>query len=112
MHELGERQEQSPQRLLDKDAHDVYRLLRGVNTQGLVDALTRLRRNDLAGSATEIGLKYFRSMFTSGPDAIGCVMAGRAEELVGDPGFVSEATAALADDLISGLGRAEGSASR
>lgn len=36
MHKLGERQAQSPHRLLDKDAHDVYRLLRGVPTQSLV----------------------------------------------------------------------------
>jgi hypothetical protein len=103
MHKLGERNETNVARLDDKDAHDVYRLLSAVSTESLAAALTNLRETRLAGSATATGLRYFEELFAVGPDGVGCMMAGRAEELVGDPQFVSEATASLAQDLIRSL---------
>jgi hypothetical protein len=104
MHKLGERRDTDIERLVDKDAHDVYRLLSAVPTDSLAAALHSLRENHLATNATEVGLRYFSELFAAGPDAIGCVMAGRAEELVGDPAFVSQATATLAEDLLSAVG--------
>ncbi|MGH2901406.1 MAG: hypothetical protein ACRDMZ_22205, partial [Solirubrobacteraceae bacterium] len=103
MHKLGDRNDNDLERLNDKDAHDVYRLLVGVPTEVLVLSLGRLREDDLAGETTRKGLRFFEQLFAAGPDAIGCVMAGRAEELVGDPAFVSLAAATLAQDLLAGL---------
>jgi len=103
MHKLGERNETNVARLDDKDAHDVYRLLSAVPTESLAATLATLRETDLAGTATETGLHHFQELFAVGPDGLGCIMAGRAEELVGDPQFVSQAAASLAQDLIRSL---------
>jgi len=104
LHKLGERQE-SPHRLLDKDAHDVYRLLVAVETEALAASLGLVLEDEFAGEVTDGAIEYFIELFASGDDAPGAVMAGRAEELIGDPAIVRVATAALARDLIDALGR-------
>jgi hypothetical protein len=103
MHKLGDREVDEPERMRDKDAHDVYRLLVALETQVFVNSLERLRLDDLAGDATKQGLGFFEQLFATGPEAVGCVMAGRAEELLGDPETVAAATAALAADLVNAL---------
>ena len=42
-------------------------------------------------------------MFAAGPEALGSVMAGRAEAGVGEPDIVAASVAALADDLLLAL---------
>jgi hypothetical protein len=42
-------------------------------------------------------------LFADGPGALGAVMAGRAEQLVGEPAVVSAAVATLAVDLLAAL---------
>ena len=100
LHKLGERQD-TPARLIDKDAHDIYRLLVATDTGDVARRLSFLCHDDLAGTASQVALGYLRDLFGAGPDSLGAVMAGRAEELVGDPATVSAAVAALADDLLS-----------
>ncbi|WP_248241716.1 hypothetical protein [Microbacterium kunmingense] len=102
LHKLGERLE-TPHRLLDKDAYDVYRLLVTVPTGELAESLERLLADDLAGEVTRVALEFLGKMFAQ-PDSVGSVMAGRAEELVGDPAVVAAACAALTDDLLVALG--------
>ncbi len=102
LHKLGERRDR-PERLLDKDAHDVYRLLAATDTDSLSRTLADLREDDLAGATTTEAIHYLGQLFASGPDALGSTMAGRAEELVGDPAVVSAAVFALAADLVSAL---------
>lgn len=102
LHKLGERQ-QRPERLLDKDAHDVYRLLVATDTLTLSSTLVGLRSDELAGATTNEAVDYLERLFASGPEAIGSTMAGRAEQLVGDPAVVSAAVAALASDLLAAL---------
>jgi hypothetical protein len=63
-----------------------------------------LRDDDLAGGPTTEAIGYLEQLFASGPEALGSTMAGRAEELVGDPTVVRAAVAALASDLIAALG--------
>ncbi len=99
LHKLGDRDERDPERLNDKDAHDVYRLLVGISTRDLSRALEALLANALAAKATGVALHFFDYLFASGPEALGCQMAGRAEELVGDPANVAQSTAELAGDL-------------
>ncbi|MDH2904203.1 MAG: hypothetical protein PXZ08_09690 [Actinomycetota bacterium] len=102
LHKLGERREKAPARLMDKDAYDVYRLLVTVPTQVLATTLDRLLEDDLAGGVTCQALGYLDEMFGAF-DSVGAFMAGRAEELVGDPAVVSAACAALAGDLLTSV---------
>lgn len=102
LHKLGERRD-DPRRLNDKDAHDVYRLLVAIETPALAEAVDHLLRDDLSAQVTTTALELLESLFAAGPDAVGSRMAGRAEELVGDPSTVSAAVAALAQDLLDAI---------
>jgi hypothetical protein len=102
LHKLGERQA-TPNRLVDKDAHDIYRLLVAVPTDDLARTIRELRSDDLAGPATEQAIVYLRELFANGPAATGSAMAGRAETGVGDPETVANSVAFLAADLLSAL---------
>ena len=102
LHKLGERQNM-PGRLLDKDAHDVYRLLVATETLTLASALAELRGSELAGSVTKEAMTYLEQLFAPGPEALGATMAGRAEELLGSAPVVSAAVATLAADLVAAL---------
>lgn len=101
LHKLGERSDDSG-RLIDKDAHDIYRLLVATDTELLATRLIELSNDSLAGLATTGAIDYLRDLFGS-TDALGASMAGRAEELVGDPVVVTAAAAALAGDLLKAL---------
>ncbi|MCF0097416.1 hypothetical protein [Micromonospora sp. MH99] len=100
LHKIGERQE-TPKRLVDKDAHDIYRLLVAVRPEQLAASLRQLRADDLAGHVTEQALRFLATLFGAGPEAPGSLMAGRAEEGIGDPLVVSAAAHALSEDLLA-----------
>jgi hypothetical protein len=100
LHKLGERRN-DPGRLLDKDAHDIYRLLVATDPRQLAARLDVLARDDLAGDATRGAVTYLRDLFASTGDRLGASMAGRAEEIVGDPVVVTASVTALADDLLN-----------
>ena len=102
LHKLGERQDH-PTRLVDKDAHDIYRLLVAIPTSGLAAPLHSLTKDDLAGSVTAQALTYLADLFAAGPTATGSHMAGRAEEGVGDPDVVAASCAVLASDLLAAV---------
>jgi len=104
LHKLGERSN-DPGRLLDKDAHDIYRLLVAADPRQLVARLNALAGDDLAGDAARTAITYLQNLFASTGGRLGATMAGRAEELVGDPAVVAASVSALADDLLRGLGR-------
>ncbi|HEY7199617.1 MAG TPA: hypothetical protein VIC57_05370, partial [Candidatus Dormibacteraeota bacterium] len=99
LHKLDERRS-SPRRLVKKDAHDVYRLLVACATRDLSDSLRRLRDDELSARVTELALASLGELFAAGPHALGCSMAGQAEDGIGDPDVVAAAAAALADDLV------------
>jgi len=101
LHKLGERRANG--RLQNKDAHDVFRLL-NLPTEQLASTISRLRDDPLAGPVTRTALTYLQEMFAAGPQALGSVAAGLAEQDVGDPDVTAAAAAALADDLITSLG--------
>jgi hypothetical protein len=102
LHKLGERRD-TPGRLIDKDAHDIYRLLVATPTEALAAKLATLREDALAGAVTTTALGHLRDMFSE-PDGLGSTMAGRAEALVGNPEFVAASSAALTEDLLTSLG--------
>lgn len=103
LHKLGERREQ-PDRLSDKDALDVYRLLVAMPTAELVAGIRRLQADPVSSVAAAIGIDYLRSLFAT-PDALGSQMAARAVVPLQDPATVSRASAALATDLLQDLAR-------
>ena len=101
LHKLRERRD-APGRLVDKDAHDIYRLLVATDTGHLAHRLLRLSDDPLAGATSTDAIAYLRELFGAA-DALGAAMAGRAEQLVGDPAVVSAAAALLASDLLDAL---------
>lgn len=103
LHKIGERAEVAPDRLVDKDAHDLYRLLVTIETSALAERLAMLRQDDLAGQSTEKALVWFRDLFAAGPDATGSQMAARAEAPFGTAETVGAACAVLAQDLLEAL---------
>ena len=102
LHKIGERQN-SPSRLDPKDAHDIYRLLVAIPTDEIATVLKRLVTNDIAGPVTWQALEYLRDLFAAGPEAPGSLMAGQAEEGVGEPEIVASSAAVLAADLLQAM---------
>ena len=103
LHKIGERAAEEPRRLVDKDAHDVYRLLRALETETLRTGFTGLLEHPLSGPVTRGALDYLDEHFARGSDRLGSTMAGRAEIGVGDPAQVAASVAALAEDLIEAM---------
>jgi Nucleotidyltransferase len=103
LHKLAERRA-TPDRLANKDAHDIYRLLVAISTETLRESLERLVIDPLAGGVTQRAMSHLDELFASGPDALGSAMAGKAEELVGEPETVAVSVSTLADDLVRSLG--------
>ena len=99
LHKIHDRIE-SPSRLDNKDAHDVYRILRAIETNVLVATLGQLVDYEVSGPVTREALGHLQELFAQGPQAQGSAMAGAAEELVGDPTAVAESVALLAQDLV------------
>ena len=99
LHKVAERRE-TPNRLVDKDAHDIYRLLVAISTEQLATVIARLLSDELAGDVTAQAMTYLQELFAEGPAALGAQMAARAEEGVGDPDVTAQASAALAADLL------------
>lgn len=101
LHKLGERVD-TPDRLNDKDAHDIYRLLVATETLHLAETMQRLHDDEISQGATTQARGYLEQLFASA-DALGARMAGRAEEGVGQPETVSASVSFLAQDLLSAL---------
>ncbi len=99
LHKIGERQDQ-PHRLVNKDAHDIYRLFVATDTNTIGTRLLELSRDELCGPVTHQAIAYLRELFVD-ETAPGPKMAGAAEELVGDPAVVGASAAFLAGDLIA-----------
>lgn len=104
LHKIHERRER-PDRLVDKDAHDVYRLLVATDTEALATRLVQLADDALAGEVTREAISMLQELFAESSDALGSAMAGRTEELVGDPDVTAAASAALAGDLAGAIER-------
>jgi hypothetical protein len=103
LHKIGERNEKSGARLRDKDAHDIYRLMVAISAADLAERSTQLLSDPFSAATTEQALDYLEQLFAAGPEAVGSVMAGRAETGVGEPEIVSASAAALAQEALDQL---------
>jgi hypothetical protein len=101
LHKLGERRHK-PDRLVDKDAHDIYRLLRATPVETFALVIPKLLDDKIAGSVTGAALAYLRELFST-PASFGSVVAGRAEEGIGLPAEVAASASALALDLLDAV---------
>lgn len=100
IHKIAERSD-TPHRLNDKDAHDIYRLLVAVDTASIAATLRALLNDPLSGPATSYALDQLDVLFAQGPKSLGSTMAGRAEEGIGDPATVALAVSPLAADILT-----------
>lgn len=89
--------------LVNKDAHDVYRLLSAIPITVFTLGLSKLTSHSLSKDITEIGLKRLEELFARGPEAEGSMRAGQAEFGFGNPDTVSQSVAFLARDLLEAL---------
>lgn len=106
IHKIAERVDE-PDRLVEKDALDVLRLLRAVRTEELAGALQRLLEADVARDVTVEALSLAAHLL-AGPAAAGPQMAARAAGGLEDPAVVAASLAALWWDLTTALdGHAE-----
>jgi Nucleotidyltransferase len=105
-HKLGERAA-TPGRLVDKDAHDLYRLLAATETAEVAAGFALLLADPRSQAAARQALVYLAELFSE-PTSLGSVMAGRAEQGVGDPALVAASVSALAGDLLVGVAAGAG----
>lgn len=101
LHKIGERTE-TPERLIDKDAHDIYRLLVATETPAVAATLRVLAAHPLAGPTTTEAIQFLRELFADAT-SLGSQMAGRAEATVGVPERAAVFVSVLARELLDAL---------
>ncbi len=111
-HKIGDRDKDAPERLVDKDAHDLYRILVATETEVLSAGVRRLFSDRSAREVTKLSdrsarevtkeaIDFLRKLFAAGRLAVGSMMVGRAEEGVGEPETVALQTSILTADLLA-----------
>lgn len=104
LYKLGERHEERRRdRLEEKDAFDIYRLLQLPSAE-LSGGMKRILADERSSLVGEAALGFLRELFAV-PDALGCVMAGRYVEGVADPETVRLSASALAGELLASTAR-------
>lgn len=93
-----------PDRSRDKDALDLLRLLRAVDTHELADLLRFLREDELSGPVTAEAIEALPELFGS-PEREGVVMAVRAAGVAEDPATTSASFVALVEDVVAAISR-------
>jgi hypothetical protein len=91
-------------RLRDKDALDVLRILRGTDPDELVERAERILSHDASAGVAKEGLKYLDELFRQ-PKSLGSEMAARAVGELQDHDEIRQSCAALTDELLLALGR-------
>ncbi len=102
IHKIAERVDHSD-RVRDKDALDVLRLLRATGTEHLGGRLTALQTDDLAASVTTEALDVLPRLFGT-EQSDGVLMAVRAAGTAEDPATIVGSLTALVADLRASLG--------
>lgn len=99
LHKIAERVA-TPHRSDDKDAHDLYRILRAIDTVELATAMDSLLADERSAEVTREAMASLQALFADGPASLGAVMVGRAEGELGDPDAASLAASLLAAELL------------
>jgi hypothetical protein len=93
-----------PDRAVDKDAADIYRIMQTTPPAEVADRLARLRRDPVAGVATGAGLGYLSDLFGR-RGAAGIAMAARALRLSIPEAQITAVATAYVARLNDGLTR-------
>jgi len=99
LHKLYERRD-APNRLNDKDALDVYRLLQAIPTETYAELIPVLLDDERSQEVTRLALSYLGELFGTS-DAQGSLMAGRAAEPLHDPAEIAASCTFLTEDLLA-----------
>lgn len=97
-----EERKAAPDRLRDKDALDVLRLLRGTRLEELVERYRRMLGAEVSQAVAQQGLTYIEQLFRE-PTAAGARMAARAVGALEDPEEIAASCAALTDELLTAI---------
>lgn len=100
-YKLGERLAK-PERLVNKDAHDLYRLLRATETEVVAEGYRLILNDERSRAVAQQALDFLRELFSE-PSSVGSRMAGETEGSVGDPDTVAASTSALVGDLFAAV---------
>ncbi len=101
LHKIGERIGQA-NRLDDKDALDVLRLLRGTSLDVMTALMPELLVNDVSREVTSGAMKYLKELFGT-QSAKGARMAGQALVPLENPDEISASCVALTNELLEAL---------
>ena len=101
VHKIAERT-QAGDRVRDKDALDVLRILQATETTDLTQRLDHLRGNELSAEVTEEGITQLAPLFGR-IDAVGVEMAIRAAGVGADPETIAASMTLLISDLLAQL---------
>jgi hypothetical protein len=102
LHKIADREGQAD-RLGDKDALDVSRLLQAVGTRELAGSIRRLLNAGVSRAVTEEAIDLLRRQFGT-LDGPGAAMAARATEGLEDPDRIRASCVALSTDLLNEVG--------
>ncbi|MBM3146839.1 MAG: hypothetical protein FJ000_02980 [Actinobacteria bacterium] len=102
-HKIADRRDEARGRLRDKDALDVYRLLRAVEPAAFSDGFERLLASDLAAESTISAVRDFEALFAD-PAGVGLDMTVRATETLIPEVEVRAALPLLARGLLRAAG--------
>ena len=105
VHKIGGRLEDSDvrrQEQLPKDAFDIYRLLRAIDTAELASEFALLRSHEISSRVTSGALSTFKSLFGSRSD-MGTSLLVRSVGALEDPAFIIESSVALSRDLLGAI---------
>jgi hypothetical protein len=94
-----EARRERPNRLKDKDALDVYRLLRGTRTEDMTERLRGALSNPRSAQVTREAIEAIPGLFTT-RGATGIEMLLRATEHLTDPQEAAASLTALAGDVV------------
>jgi hypothetical protein len=98
LHKIGERQ-QHISRLEQKDALDVYRLLRAIPLEALSQSLEAVCQNAVSKDVSVQAIRFLRELFSSA-DALGSRLAAQAVGTLEDPDVIASSCAVLAEDVL------------
>jgi hypothetical protein len=101
VHKIAERT-RADDRVRDKDALDVLRILQSTETTDLSQCVNRLREDEFSADVTVEAIAQLAPLLGS-PDAVGVEMALRAAGVGADPDTIAASMNALISDLLAGL---------
>ena len=105
MHKIGERLEDTDvrrQEQLPKDAFDIYRLLRAIDTAEMAKEFVLIQSHEISICVASGALAMFQNLFGSRSD-MGTSLLVRSVGALEDPAFLIESSVALSQDLLEAV---------